>query len=72
VIEGSIWVNWSTYVWASGDRFASGHTHVNETARADGPCGRVYGDVWASGAWSASAARRRRVRKRQTVRAECV
>ncbi len=34
------------------------------------PYERVYGDVWASGAWPASATCRRRVMKRQTVRAE--
>ena len=38
---GSAWSSWSTYSWASCARFASGHTQVNETARADGPCGRV-------------------------------
>ena len=43
---------------------------TNDTARADGPWGRVYGERCDSGGCPASAARRSRVMKRQTVRAE--
>src|SRR5439155_7165852 len=69
-IEGSPWVIWPTYSWASCDRFAAGHTQVNETAQADGPCGRVEGEVCVSGAQPASLARRSRVMNRETVREE--
>jgi hypothetical protein len=45
---------------------------ANDTARADGTCGRVDGEPCDSGGSPTSAARRRRVMKRQTVRAEWV
>jgi hypothetical protein len=67
---GCIWHSWSRYVCASADRLAAGQTISKETARADGPWGRVYGERCDAGACPASAARRSRVMKRQTVRAE--
>jgi hypothetical protein len=71
-IPASIWHSWSRYVWASRDHLAAGHTMTNDTARADGPWGRMYGERCASGACPASATRRSRVMKRPTVRAEWV
>ena len=44
---------------------------ANDTARADGPWGREYGERCDSGGSPASAARRSCVMKRPTVRAEC-
>jgi hypothetical protein len=69
-MAGSPWLRCSTYRWASCDRFAAGHLQGNETARADGPCGRVDGEACVSGAPPASLARRSRVTKRDTVREE--
>jgi hypothetical protein len=37
----SAWQSWWTYVWASRDRLTAGLTLANDTALADGPCGRV-------------------------------
>ena len=51
---------------------AVGQTMAQDTARADGPWGRVDGEPCDSGRSPASAARRRGVMKRQTVRAEWV
>jgi hypothetical protein len=60
----------STSSCASRDRLAAGQTRAKETARADGPSGRVYSELWDAKGWPASAARRSRVMTRQTVRAE--
>ena len=58
--------SWPRYVWASRDRLAAGHTMTNDTARADGPWGRRYGERCAFGACPTSAASRSRVLKRPT------
>ena len=68
----SPWQRCSTQSGASWARFAAGQTGVHETARADGPRGHVYGEPWGSGASPAARARRSRVIKRQTGRADGV
>jgi hypothetical protein len=45
---------------------------ANDTARAEGPCGPVYGERCDSGGCPASSTRRSRLMKRQVVRAEWV
>ena len=56
-IPASIWQSWSRYVCASADRLAAGPTMTNETARPDGPWGRMYDERCDSGGCPASAAR---------------
>jgi hypothetical protein len=51
---------------------AAGHTRANDTTRADGPWVYVYGQFCDPGGCPASAARRSRVMKRQTVWVEWV